>query len=118
MDVSPAAVAVVSRAAVVRELASALADAGLPASDPVPARSPADALDAPIGPDEIDQLYEIVTVMLETGATVSTFAAHLNRVLRHHDDASAVLHDPRSGREQGHAAAATSVEQIEAMVGS
>lgn len=76
--------------------------AGLDADDfrvslPVSTESPADALDAPIGPQEIQQTLEIVTIAFKAGSAALVFIARLRTALENKDQ-SATVRDAKSGK--------------------
>jgi hypothetical protein len=113
----PIALSVVANSDLIEELRPALVAAGLRASEPMPATSPADALNAPIGASE-DEIYEIVTVLLETGADVAAFTERLAGALDRHPSAEVVLRDARTGRRRGRARRGLSMGELTQMATS
>jgi hypothetical protein len=109
------ALSVVASSDLIEDLAKTLREAGVRISEPAPATSPADALDAPMGASQ-DEIYEIVTVMLVTGADVSAFADHLTGALERHPALDAVLRDARSGKRRGRARRGVSSRDVVRMV--
>lgn len=77
---------------------------GLEASEPMAVDSTSDALDAPLGVDEIRQVLEVVTLVATTGTSMVGFVAALKALLKsfEEDDGSepqAALAETRSQKE-------------------
>src|SRR5438128_1127747 len=77
-------------------------------SDPINPRSPADSLSAPISGEDIKNIFEMVTVILQTGTALTAFAQGMKKLFAKHPDARVKVSDPRTGKEKGQITAATS----------
>ena len=97
---SERAVVAIASPEVVQDLRDALTAAGIPVSEPAPMDSPADALDSPISGEEIRQIFETVTVMLQTGTAILTFRGALRKAV-HRNGSSATVKDARTGEQLG-----------------
>jgi hypothetical protein len=106
------AIAITAPPDVIRELLEELAGEEVSLSEPLPAESPADALDAPISGEELRQALEVVTLLFSTGTAGLVFAEKLRSVLRRGDSRSARLDDARTGRRLGTADASTDLESL------
>jgi hypothetical protein len=69
---------------VISEICSAATVSGAQVSKPVVTSSPADALDSPIGGDEIRQILELVIVAFKAGAAGLVFFKSLQDILKKH----------------------------------
>jgi hypothetical protein len=67
-----------------------------------PAKSPADALDSPIGAEELKLMLEVATFIVQTGpVAVRTFRSAVKKVLADHPDQPIEVIDPRTGENLG-----------------
>ena len=85
-------------------------------SKPVTMESPADALDAPIGGDELQHFLEMITIVAESGAGLAAFIYKVRTMLK--PDEKIAIKDPVSGRSLGTITDSTSSEEIAGMVGT
>jgi hypothetical protein len=92
-------VAIETTPEIIRELKADLKRSGIATSLPVPAQSPSDALDSPLGPDEIRQTLEVLVVLLNAGSAAVTFSEKLVAALKKHREATATLTDASTGKQ-------------------
>lgn len=93
-------VSLVASPTVVSELREAVKKQDIAFSEPVASESPADALDSPIGAEELKQLTEVVIVVFKAGTASLVFAKALLDVLKARREA-VVLKNPKTGAEVG-----------------
>jgi hypothetical protein len=86
---------------VISEICSAATVSGAQVSKPVVTSSPADALDSPIGGDEIRQILELVIVAFKAGAAGLVFFKSLQDILKKHPGEAILVKDPASGKMKG-----------------
>lgn len=102
---------------VIADLSAALASTDFRLSVPVASKSPADALNAPIGPAEVQQVFQLLTVVFTTGSAGLTFVDKLKKVLAGHADQPVTLRDPETGRIRGTVTADTTEEDLSRIAG-
>jgi hypothetical protein len=94
------AVAAIASPEVVADLCVEMRAEGIPVSEPEPTDSPADALDSPLSAEEVRQIFETVTVVLQTGTAAMLFRDALRKAVRRHGS-PATLQDARTGEPLG-----------------
>lgn len=96
------ALSIIAPAEVMAALQNELAGSAVRYGTPKPARSPADALDSPIGAEEIKLMLEVATFMLQAGpGVVRTFRKAVKKVLADHPDKPIEVIDPQTGERLG-----------------
>ena len=108
-------VSIISSHEVVKELKE-YEDDQIRMTDPVKIDSPADVLDAPLTPDQVREIVELVKVVIETGAAALTFYAALMTVIRSRK-ASAVIKDAKTGETKGVIDPETSDQEAKQLLG-
>lgn len=106
------AIAIEASFDVVGQLSDALNSSEFQVAAPVTAASPADALNAPIGPTEVQQVFQIITVVFTTASAGLTFAAKLRGILQRHPSEPVTLRDPTTGEVLGTVTAQTPEAEI------
>jgi hypothetical protein len=94
---------------VVKEIREKLLAGGCQVSQPVPSKSIADALDAPIGADELRMVMEIITVA--STATVGIVTAIVNAVQKY-EQATVKVGDAKTGAQLAEANRDTNEESL------
>lgn len=87
---------------VMADLQHELAGSGVRYGKPTPSRSPADALDSPIGAEEAKLMLEVATFIVQTApAAARGFRAAVKKVLAKHPDKAMEVIDPHTGEKLG-----------------
>lgn len=86
---------------VASEISAAATKAGAQASKPVAISSPADALDSPIGGEEIKQILELVVVAFKAGGAALVFFNAVKETLKKFPGEAVLVKDPLSGKTKG-----------------
>jgi len=93
------------------DLQRSLTGTDLVLSDALPAESPVDALEAPIGAEEVKQLFEIANIAIGTTAAGLVLVDKLLGLLQKYRNQTIEVRDPRSGRARGRISAMNSREE-------
>ena len=94
----------------IAELATLADESKLEHSTPVPMKSPADALDAPIGAEEVKILLDVLSVSFTTASVGVVFLDKVLDLLKKHRK-KATVRSPRTGRKLGVLVGKTSREE-------
>lgn len=85
---------------IITDIVTAAKDHQISISEPVPVKSPADALDSPIGAPEIQAGLEFVTIFLSAGTAFITFGDKLIDVVKKYKK-KVIVRNPRDGQKLG-----------------
>ncbi|HEV2803596.1 MAG TPA: hypothetical protein VGW57_01575 [Chthoniobacterales bacterium] len=116
MDMPEAILAVEGGSGLMKELCALAEQHGIETSKPVSKTSPADALDSPIGGEEIRQALELATLVFKSGAAAVAFFTALKPFLQKHPTESLVVKDPLSGSKKGRIDQTTSTAEVQTIV--
>ncbi|HEX8645188.1 MAG TPA: hypothetical protein VF702_14860 [Allosphingosinicella sp.] len=91
---------------------------GIEASAPMAVDSSSDALDAPLGVDELRQVLEVVTLIASTGTTVVGFLAAVKALMQRSEEDNgrepqARVVETMTRREIGSVTASSDIEQLD-----
>jgi hypothetical protein len=89
-----------AEAELIADLADLAEKSGIKHSEPVPLKSPADALDAPIGADEIKLALELLTVTFYMLSAAVCFIDKVLDIVKKHRK-KVVVRNPRNGQILG-----------------
>jgi hypothetical protein len=96
------ALSIVAPAHVMAALQNELAGSGVRYGKPKPAKSPADALDSPIGAEELKLMLEVATFIVQTGpVAVGAFRKAVKKVLAEDPETPMEVIDPNTGESLG-----------------
>lgn len=85
-------------------------------SNPRRVRSAADVLHSPIGPEELRQTLEMITVVLKTGTALMQFIAVLLPVINALGKRIIIVRDPKTGERRGTLTSQSTQEEIRKML--
>jgi len=100
---------------VAEELAAAAKKAGAQTSKPVATSSPTDALDSPIGGEEIKQILELVIISFKAGGAALVFFNAVKETLKKFPGEAVRVKDPLSGNTKGTITSATTEAEAKKM---
>jgi hypothetical protein len=109
---------VVGHEAIVRALHETEIDADLKVGEPRSAEGFADAVDSTLGPDEIRQIFELVSVAASTGTAVVTLLAKIKDLLKSNEaklpaaSREVKVQDARTGKVLEHVNADSDVDAM------
>src|SRR2546423_14802548 len=85
----------------IKEIRSIAAQSGAEVSNPTATTSVADALDSPIGGEEIKQILELLIVAFKAGGAAITFFTAVRGVLNKYPNEAVVVKNPLAGEKRG-----------------